>query len=558
MSSVVSRRPFDDGLRRLFQFLSIRPEMTVERLAFYVAAFFTVFCNGAFFHAAAATGALHGASGWAVGLSLVLMIGALNMLLLCLLLNRWSARWVLTVLIPVTAMAAHFMSRYTVYLDADMLRNILHTDGKESGELISLGMLPSLLWLGVLPTLMVWRVRLKARPIGRAVLVRLVCIVLSVVVAGGAMMASFQDLSALMRNHKELRHLITPGNYIVSLVRVARHDGARNQPKTPIGLNAHVVGRDPGAKPRLLVIVVGETVRAQNWGLNGYARQTTPQLRDIGPINFTDVTSCGSATEVSVPCMFSPFGRAHYDEDRISHTQSLLNVLDHAGIGVLWRDNQTGCKGVCEGLPFESFEHAKDPQACTADGCLDEVMLHGLADEIARRPGDQVIVMHQLGSHGPSYSKRYPARLRHFTPTCETADLGDCTREEIVNAYDNSVMGTDDFLARTIRFLAEQSSRETAMIYLSDHGESLGENGLYLHGVPYAIAPDTQTHVPMVMWFSPTFAADRNLDIDCMKRESHAPASQDNLFHSVLGLMQVQTPEYDRKLDLFDRCIAPG
>jgi len=558
MNSVVSRRPFEDGLRRLFQFLAIRPEMTVERLAFYVAAFFTVFCNGAFFRAVAATGALHGASGVMVGLSLVLMIGALNMLLLCLLLNRWTVRPVLTVLIPVTAMAAHFMSRYTVYLDADMLRNILHTDGKESGELLSLGMLPSLLWLGVLPTLGVWRVRLKARPMARAMLVRLGCIVLSIVVAGGAMMASFQDLSALMRNHKEVRHLITPGNYIVSLVRVAQHDGARHQPKTPIGVNAHVVGRDPNAKPRLLVIVVGETVRAQNWGLNGYERQTTPQLRDIGPINFTNVTSCGSATEVSVPCMFSPFGRAHYDEDRISHTQSLLNVLDHAGIGVLWRDNQTGCKGVCEGLPFQSFEHATDPHACTAEGCLDEVMLKGLSDEIARRPGDQVIVMHQLGSHGPSYSKRYPQRLRRFTPTCETADLGDCTREQIVNAYDNSVLGTDDFLARTIRFLAEQSSRETAMIYLSDHGESLGENGLYLHGVPYAIAPDTQTHVPMVMWFSPGFAADRNLDIDCMKRESHQPASQDNLFHSVLGLMQVQTPEYDRRMDLFDRCIAPG
>ena len=558
MSSIASRRPFEDALRRLRELAAIRPEMTVERLAFRVAVFFTVFCNGAFFHAVAKTGALHGPSGWKTGVSLVLMIGALNTLLLNLLLNRWTVRPVLTVLLPLTAMAAHFMSRYTVYLDPDMLRNILHTDGKESGELLSFGMLSSLLWLGVLPTVLVWRVRLRVRPIGRALLVRLACIALSLLVAGGAMMASFQDLSALMRNHKEVRHLITPGNYLVSLARVLEHDGARHAPKAPIGLDAHVVGRDPASKPRLLVIVVGETVRARNWGLNGYARQTTPQLRDIGPINFTDVTSCGSATEVSVPCMFSPFGRAHYDEDRIAHTQSLLHVLDHAGIATLWRDNQTGCKGVCEGLPFESFEHARDPQACTAEGCLDEVMLHGLAGEIARRPGDTVVVLHQLGSHGPSYAKRYPARLRRFTPTCETADLGDCTREQIVNAYDNSVLYTDDFLARTIRFLAAQSSRDTALIYVSDHGESLGENGLYLHGVPYAIAPDTQTHVPMVMWFSPGFAADRKLDIDCMKQESHAPASQDNLFHSVLGLMQVNTPEYDRKLDLFDRCIAPA
>ncbi len=533
--------------------------MTVERLALFAAGFFTLFCNGAFFREAIATGTLHGARGALTLFSLVAIIGALNMLLLCLLLNRWTARPVLAVLLLVTAMAAHFMSRYTVYLDPDMLRNILHTDGKESGELISAGMLPSLLVLGVLPATLLWRVRLRHRPLARAVLVRAACVALSLMVACGAALASFQDLSALMRNHKELRHLITPGNYLVSLVRVAEHDRAeRRRPRTPVGLDAHVAGRRADARPRLLVLVVGETVRAQNWGLNGYARQTTPELRRIGPVNFTDVTSCGSSTEVSVPCMFSPYGRAHYDKDRIETSESLLHVLDHAGIATLWRDNQTGCKGVCTGLPFQSFEHARDPDACTAQGCLDEVMLHGLAEEVAKRPGDMVVVLHQLGSHGPSYSKRYPPRLRRFTPTCETADLGDCSREEIVDAYDNSVLYTDDFLARTIRFLAAQTARDTALIYVSDHGESLGENGLYLHGVPYAIAPQTQTRVPMVMWLSPGFAGSRGVDIECMKRASGQPVSQDNLFHLVLGLMQVDTSVHDAGLDLFGRCAAPA
>ncbi|HEY0505465.1 MAG TPA: phosphoethanolamine--lipid A transferase [Lysobacter sp.] len=559
MSSVVARGRHDAVLQRLREWSSFRPEMSVERLALFAAGFFTLMCNGAFFHAVAATGALHGARGALTLLSLLAMVGALNMLLLCLLLNRWSAKPVLTVLLLVTAMAAHFMSRYTVYLDPDMLRNILHTDGKESGELMSLGLLPGLLALGVVPAMLVWRVRLRRRPPMRALMVRLACIALSLGVAGGAALASFQDLSALMRNHHELRHLITPGNYLVSLVRVLNDDRSeRNRPRTPVGLDARVAVRRAGAKPRLLVLVVGETVRAQNWGLDGYARQTTPELRRIGPINFTDVTSCGSATEVSVPCMFSPYGRAHYDKARIETSESLLHVLDHAGIATLWRDNQTGCKGVCAGLPFESFEHARDPQACTADGCLDEVMLRGLAGEVAKRPGDMVVVLHQLGSHGPSYSKRYPPRLRRFSPTCETADLGDCSREQIVNAYDNSVLYTDDFLARTIRFLAAQGGRDTALIYVSDHGESLGENGLYLHGVPYAIAPDTQTRVPMVMWLSPGFAASRAVDIDCMKRGSHEPASQDNLFHSVLGLMQVSTSAYDAGLDLFGRCTARG
>ena len=557
MSSVVARGRHEALLQRLRGWSSFQPEMTVERLALSASVFFTLLCNGAFFRGVIATGTLHGARGAMTLASLVVLIGALNMLLLCLLLNRWTARPLLATLLLVTAAATHFMDRYTIYLDPDMLRNILHTDGKESGELLSPGLLPGLLALGVLPASLLWRVRLRHRALPRALMMRVGCIVLSLVVASGAALASFQDLSALMRNHRELRHLITPGNYLVSLVRVLGHDGAeRNRPRTPVGRDARVVGRRPGAKPRVLVLVVGETVRAQDWGLDGYARQTTPQLRAIAPINFTDVTSCGSATEVSVPCMFSPYGRAHYDKDRIETSESLLNVLDHAGIATLWRDNQTGCKGVCTGLPFESFEHARDPQACTPEGCLDEVMLHGLTEEIARHPGDLVVVLHQLGSHGPSYAKRYPLRLRRFTPTCETADLGDCSREQIVNAYDNSVLYTDDFLARTIRLLAAQDTRDTALIYVSDHGESLGENGLYLHGVPYAIAPDTQTHVPMVMWLSPGFAASRDVDLSCMKREGRTPASHDNLFHSVLGLMQVSTSVYDPGLDLVGRCVA--
>lgn len=557
MSSVVRSRPFFLGnfAQQFRQFLVSGPEMGVEVLALVAAVFFTLFCNTAFFREVIALGVLQGARGWLTGASLVVLVGALNMLLMCLLLNRWTAKPVLTVLLLVTAAAAHFMSQYTVYLDADMLRNILHSDSKESGELISLGMLPSLLALGVLPSLLLWRVRLRRRALGRAMLVRAVCLLLAALVASGAALASFQNLSALMRNHKEVRHLITPGNYLVSLVRVLRDDQVdRNRPRIPVGTQARVVGRPVDARPRLLVLVVGETVRAQNWGLNGYARDTTPQLRQIAPINFPDVTSCGSATEVSVPCMFSPYGRAHYDKDRIKHSESLLHVLGHAGIATLWRDNQTGCKGVCDGLAFESFEHGTDAQACTAGGCLDEVMLHGLPEAVARHPGDMVVVLHQLGNHGPSYFKRYPPALRRFTPTCDTGELGNCSRAQIVNAYDNAVLYTDDFLARTIRLLAEQTSRDTALIYLSDHGESLGENGLYLHGVPYAIAPDTQTRVPMVMWISPGMASSRGIDQACMKRESRLPVSQDNLFHSVLGLMQVSTPEYRPQLDLFAAC----
>jgi lipid A ethanolaminephosphotransferase len=538
----------------------LRPQLSVDALAVIAALYFAVASNGTFFRAVAATGALHGAKGALTAASLFVAIAALHTVLLGVLLNRWTAKPLLTVLLLASAAAAYFMSAYTVYFDADMLRNILHTDGKESHELVSLAALPSLLLYGVLPAVLLWRVRLKPRPLLRAIGVRAAVILLALVVTATALLASFQSIAALVRNHREVRYLVTPGNYLVSLLQVA-HDAHkdRNVPREPVGTQAKVVGRPAGARPRLLVLVVGETVRAQNWGLNGYARQTTPQLAALaqgadGPINYRDVTACGSATEISLPCMFSMYGRAHYDKDRIKHSESLLHVLEHAGIRTLWRDNQTGCKGVCEGLAFESFEHGDVAGACTKEGCHDEAMLHGLAERIAGNPGDQVVVLHQLGNHGPAYYQRYPARLRRFTPTCDTSDLNQCSREQIVNAYDNAVLATDDFIARTIRFLGEQGDRDTALIYLSDHGESLGENGLFLHGVPYAIAPAVQTRVPLLVWLSPQFAASRGVDTGCLKARSDAPVSQDNLFSSVLGLLQVRTPEYNATLDLFARC----
>ena len=532
-----------------------RPEASVESIALAASLFFAVFANGAFWHAASAAGALSAGDGAWIAACMFVAIVAITLLLLGMLLNRWTVKPLLTLLLLITAAAAHFMSQYGVYLDTGMVRNVLQSDGKESGELLSAGLILPMLLYGVLPSLLLWRVKLKPRPLGRAVLVRLGTLSAALAVGVLALMLSFQDVSALMRNHKEIRHLVTPANYLVSLARVALDDSAsRVRGRAPIGTDARVGARAPGAKPRLLVLVVGETVRAQNWGLNGYQRQTTPELARIQPINFPDMTACGSSTEVSVPCMFSPYGRENYDKRRIEGSESLLNVLEYAGIQTLWRDNQTGCKNVCKGLAFESFEHDRDPAFCDAERCLDEVMLRGLRERLDVRGGDAVVVLHQLGNHGPSYFRRYPERLRRYTPTCDTNELGRCSREQIVNAYDNAVLATDEFLARTIRYLAGDAGRDTALIYLSDHGESLGENGLYLHGVPYAIAPKTQTRVPMVMWMSPGFSTARGLDLRCLRNEARRPASQDNLFHSVLGLMQVETSVYRKRLDLFAPC----
>ena len=531
-----------------------RPELSSEALIVWCSLFFSCFSNAPFWHAAISDPLTQ----WRLLISLFLIVTALHAFLLGWVFNRWTAKPLMTILLLTTAVATYYMGAYGVYVDADMLRNVLHTDRQESSELLTMGLLAALV-LVLLPMALLWRVRLRRRRLRRALVLRGAFLAGTVLVAAAGALMSSQDVSSLMRSHREVRYLVTPANYLVALAKVlsATPPGGKRA-LLPVGTDARVVGRARGSKPRLLILVVGETARAQNWGLNGYARQTTPELARIpGLVNFNEVTSCGSSTEVSLPCMFSPFGRRNYNEDSIRNHQSLLHVLDRAGIANLWRDNQSGCKGVCEGLPTQKASASRDSELCNGERCLDGILLSGLDQELSSPAGDRVVVLHQLGNHGPSYFERYPEQFRRFTPICENPELGQCQRQEIVNAYDNALAYTDHFLAETIGFLAARQDYDTAMIYVSDHGESLGEKGLFLHGMPYAIAPQEQIRVPMVMWFSPGFQREAKLDAACLGREATRPASHDNLFSSVLGLMQVRTHAYQASLDLFAPCRSP-
>ncbi|KAF1709620.1 phosphoethanolamine transferase [Pseudoxanthomonas sacheonensis] len=529
----------------------LRPVLASETLILLCSVFFSMFSNGSFWHGALA----HPLAQWRLALSLFLLVTALHALLLGLVVNRWTARPLLSVLLLVTAVAAHYMSAYGVYLDADMLRNVLHTDSKESSELLSPQLLIPIA-LTLIPVAALWRVRLLKRSWPRALAIRSAFLTAMAAMAAVGALLSFQDISSLVRNHREVRYLVTPANYVVALSKVllASPPGPR-QALLPLGTDAKQAARASGSKPRLLVLVVGETVRAQNWGLNGYARQTTPELAKVdGLINFSQMNACGTSTEVSLPCMFSAYGRRNYDEMEIRSHQSLLHVLDHAGVATLWRDNQSGCKGVCDGLPTQRLTDAKDAGLCNGKRCLDEILIKDLPSQLSPSKGDQVVVLHQLGNHGPSYFERYPPQFKRFTPTCDNSELGQCERQSIVNAYDNALLYTDRFLAETIALLKSRTDYDTALIYVSDHGESLGEKGLFLHGVPYSIAPAEQIRVPMVMWLSPGLVQDARLDTACLKREAAEPASHDNLFPSILGLMQVNTREYQPAYDLFAKC----
>ncbi|MBK9624073.1 MAG: phosphoethanolamine--lipid A transferase [Rhodocyclaceae bacterium] len=497
---------------------------------------------------------------WLVAAAMFVLITCLHFIILALVSNRWTLKPVLAVLLIANAFAVYFINQYTVYLDPTMLRNVLRTDVAETADLLSFGMLEHLFFYAVLPLLFLSRVDIVKLPILLALLIRIGILGFAFLLGAAALLSEFQDLSATMRNQRAMRYLITPANFLYSGFRVLTAEAeVASRPLAAVGEDAAQIFA-PGVvrRPRVLVLVVGETARAANWGLSGYTRQTTAELAKLDVINFTNTTSCGTNTEVSVPCMFSQIGRRDYDESQIRSSESLLHVLKHAEVRSVWIDNQSGCKGVCANLEFiratlppESSDVAR---LCPGGQCFDEVLADSIRPLLSSNPRDLVIVLHQMGNHGPAYFKRYPAGFEQFAPVCKNVELGKCTQQEIVNAYDNALSYTDYVLAQTIALLKLQTSHDAGMIYVSDHGESLGENNLYLHGVPFSIAPRVQTHVPMVMWFSPGFVEANRIKLDCLRERAKLASSHDNLFHTTLGLLDIRSAVYEPALDLVAEC----
>ena len=549
--------------------LPSRPSITTEQLIVVASVFWALALNRPFFSAALRAQAPDALSNAAFVGALGLMLVALQALLLGLVGTRHTIKPLLVLLTLVGTFAMHYMQVYGVVIDPSMVRNALHTDIAETRELLSWGLALNLLLYAAVPIALLFFARLEVRTWRRRLTARALLLVCASAVFVLALMWQFQPFASMSRNHKEVRYLVTPLNTVWSLGNVLAVDArGAAQPRQAIGLDA-----TPGpswatrSKPRVVVLLVGETARADNWGLSGYARQTTPQLAQLTQavptapppvINFSDVTACGTSTEVSLPCMFAPVGRRQYDEARIRGSESLLHVVARAGVAVQWRDNQSGCKGVCEGLPQDTVSTALAPGLCQGDRCFDEGLLRGLDERLRalhNGRGTQLLVLHMLGNHGPSYYRRYPPAFERFTPVCRNDDLGRCTREEIVNAYDNALLYTDHVLATLIGTLSAHADQvDTAMLFVSDHGESLGEKNLFLHGVPYVIAPREQTQVPMIMWWSSGFGRSAGLNADCMRTRARQPAEHDNLFHTVLALLDVKTSLYTPALDVTHDC----
>ncbi len=467
---------------------------------------------------------------------------------------------VLTVFFLSAASGAYFMVSYGIVIDSTMITNVVQTDTKEALDLLNWRMLISLLVLGILPCWVLWKTPLQVLRLRQQIWSNTLTAVVSVVVIVAALLAIFQDFSSIMRNHTQLRYLVNPLNSYYAIGMVAAKPFQRdNKTLLPIGKDAQMATPKPNEKPPLLLLVLGETARMGNFGVNGYERQTTPALAQENIISLKGVMSCGTSTATSVPCMFSHLGKEDF-EARKNNYESLIDVLHHAGLAVLWIDNQSGCKGVCERVPQALTKELKHPTLCKDGECFDEIMLHQLDERIQALPAERrakgvVVVMHQMGSHGPAYYKRVPDAFKKFQPECKSNALQECTREQVVNSFDNTILYTDHFLGQAIQWLKKsEATAASAMLYVSDHGESLGENNLYLHGLPYRVAPDVQKRVPWITWWSPQFEKQLGLSRTCLQNKVQMPLTHDNYFHSVLGLVNVSTEVYQAKLDVHADC----
>lgn len=474
---------------------------------------------------------------------------------------KWNAKILASVLIILGGFSAYFVNSLGVVITPDQIQNMLQTDAREVRDLWSMRLIIWTLGFVIFPLGIVWMLQIQPTSTGHQLVHKSLSSVVSLGLILGLLFCFYVDYAAIFREHRDLKGMLSPQNSIASTLSYYKKKAPKaNLPLVAFGEDAHLLQQAQMQEhPKLMVLVVGETARAESFALNGYARNTNPELSKLAVINFSQVSSCGTATAVSVPCMFSGMSRETYDEQLASDREGLLDIAQRAGYQVTWIDNNSGCKGACDRVQKYQIPAQLKQKWCDAGGeCFDEILVDSLKDYLAHldknNPKPQLIVLHQMGSHGPAYFKRSKAPYQPFQPTCNSNDIQGCSTEELKNSYDNSIVYTDHVLAQIIETLKQQTQYQTGFWYLSDHGESTGEHGLYLHGAPYSMAPTQQTHVPMLMWFSDAWKQQNTHQVSCLKGQTGQARSHDHLFPSLLSLLDIKTQVTEAKNDMLAQC----
>lgn len=437
-----------------------------------------------------------------------------------------------------SCISLYFITFYGILIDSDMIQNVVQTDVKEVKDLLSWRLVLSVI-IVLLFCIFILKIRIENN-VEQDFFKRIRVRILSAFLGCFIFLIFFMPLSKtfipFFRTYNEIRMYNVP---FYPIYAVYRYYVRFLKPKPEFKTIGDDAFRENNSSKKLLVLVVGETARAANYSLGGYTKNDTNFYTNKNNVVFFDnFSSCGTATAVSLPCMFSLSKRQNYSSSE--YQENVMDILQKTGVKASWIDNNSGeCKGVCDRL--------SDKQQLSSD--WDENLLPFLKERLDSLDTQNIIVLHLQGSHGPAYYKRYPSEFKKFTPTCDTNELSKCDSEALINTYDNTLLYTDYLLSEIIKLLKEKKDYESSLLYLSDHGESLGENGIYLHGMPYAIAPRHQTHIPVIFWSS-----DENLMTTAQNHKS-LNLSQDNLFSTLLGYFNVQTAVYEPSYDLLNQTL---
>lgn len=531
--------------------------LSTNALILWVSLFFTVVFNFPFLSRCYVAITHQETYNLAFMLSVPLFLFCILTIFFSLLAWRWVFKPILIILILLSSLVFYAGLIFGIVFDYGMIQNTFDTNLAEASMYLNPTSVGIFLLSGVLPAFLVSRVALTPRRIWQHLYDRVMLILTALSVLFIIAYCFYSSYAAVGRNNHEMKRYIIPFQYISSSVKyvrdhyfthVAPFDVLDSSPKLWVS----------SEKKRVLIFVLGETARAANFSYNGYPRNTNPFTASENLISFHNVASCGTATAVSVPCMFSPMNRDNYEERIAKNQDNVLDIAQRAGVHVSWIENDGGCKNMCDRV--KTIKVPSSDPLCEGGYCLDESVLPYVEQELQHlQNGTTFLVIHQMGSHGPTYYQRYPKEYRKFTPDCPRSDIQNCTTEALVNTYDNTLVYTDYILSQLILRLKQlPNDVDTALIYASDHGESLGEHGVYLHGLPYAFAPKEQTQVPMLLWLPPAFLQANGMSRDCLMQQARGGEfSHDNLFHSMLGLLDVHSSTYLADKDWGAQCRLP-
>ncbi|MFT3933709.1 MAG: phosphoethanolamine--lipid A transferase EptA [Chitinophagaceae bacterium] len=423
------------------------------------------------------------------------------------------------------AIALYFVNTYHVIIDETMIGNVLNTDYKEATSFFSFKLILYIIVFGILPSIYIIRAKIINVTLKRFLITFSVTLLLIATVA----FINARNWLWIDKNSKTLGGLAMPWCYSVniSLFYVHKHQENKKEILLP---DATIKNNEK----KVVVLVIGESSRSQNYSLYGYEKNTNPFLSKTPNLFHFNATSCATYTTAGVKCILE---HTHTDD----LYEILPNYLNRNGVDVVWRTSNWG----------EPPIHIKNYQTedtlkkkCKGDGCnYDEILLTDLKEQITSSTKDKVlIVLHTSTSHGPTYSKKYPPSFETFKPVCNSVELAKCSHDELINAYDNTIVYTDYILHNVIEDLKQLKDYKSTMIFVSDHGESLGEKNLYMHGLPVSLAPKEQYEIPFIVWLS---------DNSARQLKPNTTLSQNNVFHSVLNFLDVQSPVYNEGLNIF-------